>query len=168
MLRGVLVRRVVAATDVAAEAAKAQVHPRVAHLQAFLATARTRLVRLHRVEVRTFHRCLLGYTKLAGARGGPCPGSAAIRCVMRGSSTRKRRTRSSAFWSAFVTRSCWRRCSSHDSTWKVSTKRPGFATSSNTPQEYAPSRYLSGAMRATASRKGSRSLGSMRYSMVTR
>src|SRR5258708_27809492 len=87
MLRGVLVLRVVAAPDVAARAAKAQVHPRVAHLQAFLATARTRLVRLHRVEVRTFHRCLLGYTKSAGAPGRPLPGSAPVRVPLRRSSS---------------------------------------------------------------------------------
>src|SRR6185295_5813383 len=48
VLRGVLVLRVVAAADVAAGAAKAQVQPAIAHLQAFLAAPGPRPTGLHR------------------------------------------------------------------------------------------------------------------------
>ena len=43
----------------------------------------------------------------------------------------------------FVTRSCCRKCSSHDFKRNVSKKRPSFAASSKIPQAYAPSRPLS-------------------------
>lgn len=61
-------------------------------------------------------------------------GSAAMKWVTLGSPAKwKRRTTSSCKRSAFVTRSCWRRCSIQDATTNVSTKRPCSAMSSYTP-----------------------------------
>ncbi len=61
--------------------------------------------------------------------------SAAMKWVTLGAPANwKRCTASCTRRSALVTRSCWRRCSSHDSTRKVSTMRPVSAASSNTPQ----------------------------------
>jgi hypothetical protein len=52
MLRGVAVLGIVAAADVTALPAQAQVNPRVAHLQAFLAAARIAVFRLDGIEMR--------------------------------------------------------------------------------------------------------------------
>jgi hypothetical protein len=51
MLGGVPVLRVIATTDVPAGSTQAQVHPRVAHLQAFLAAVGVGMIRLDLVEV---------------------------------------------------------------------------------------------------------------------
>ncbi len=59
------------------------------------------------------------------------PRSAATRCVTFGTpSVCKRLTASCRVWSAWVTRSCWRRCSIQESSRKVSTNRPTCAVSS--------------------------------------
>jgi hypothetical protein len=56
MLGRVLILRRIAAPDVAANEAQAQMHPSVAHLQAFLATAR---VRVHVVDL--IEMCAFGH-----------------------------------------------------------------------------------------------------------
>ena len=55
MLGGVLVPGIVAAADVAAGAAQAQVHQRIAHLQALLAAIAARPVRLDEIEMAAIH-----------------------------------------------------------------------------------------------------------------
>ena len=55
VLRGVLVLRVVAATDMAAGPTEAQMDPGVTALEAFLAAVGARLVRLHKVEMAALH-----------------------------------------------------------------------------------------------------------------
>jgi len=64
VLRGVPVLRIVTAADVTARSAQAQMHPRIAHLQAFLAALCARLVREHRAEMVTSH-AIFRATKMA-------------------------------------------------------------------------------------------------------
>jgi len=47
----VLVLRIIAATDMAARAAEAQMHPGIARFEAFLATVCVRLIRFHHSQV---------------------------------------------------------------------------------------------------------------------
>jgi hypothetical protein len=55
VLGSVLVLGIVATADVAAGAAQAQVHPRIAHLQALLAAIAARPVRLDAIEMAAIH-----------------------------------------------------------------------------------------------------------------
>ena len=95
-------------------------------------------------------------------------GCAPIQCVVFGPSPNwKCRTACSCRRSAFVTRWCWRRCSSQESVRKVSMNRPSSAGSSNMPQSYAPSRRRASEYSARARKNSSQRCGSMRYSIVT-
>src|SRR5258708_2148205 len=102
VLGGVLVLRLVAAADVAAGAAQAQVHPGVAHLQAFLAAVRVRLVGPDLVEVIAVHFAphlrpraqAIYFLMTSGERACACDGSPPV------SRNARRWRRRSQHWSS--------------------------------------------------------------------